>query len=897
MTRHHFAYLLSPCLIALCCAAQQPSPPAAAASSAPSQAQTSPAPAAIPANKEITDARAKLKAVESAGKGNTTELAGAINNLISAQLDANAVSAETLELATRELAVAEAAAGERSRAYVNALGDNSEVRVKLDRVAEARPWAEQALEIAQREFPETEEGINAADELAFVCNALGDIPCTRRADELAISIERKTAASAGPDREWDLAYTLNNYADLLRQLPGQEDAAGAAELEAYTIARRVRPDDIHVGLFEQNLATHYMRIQDFPRAIEHFNSTIVLLTKSFGPDSPWIMSTMGNLASVYSRSGQFDLAWKSYERALDNPGETWDVQAHQHADFARSLASGGKLQRAIEEGLLANRMGRESFSLQARLLPERQALAYDQRRAHAVDTALSVLARHPDLPSATTYEEVIRSRALVADEMARRQRNLNALDDPEVARLLDELNRARADLLALEKQPRRKNGSNEPNDQATDRMEKIERQLAERSAAVREDRTALAATMESLRKALPPHSALVSYVSFGRRAVEKVDPARTETPSYMAFVLLSDSSHAKIFDLGEAKPIEDAIARMRASADAEAHGTGLGSTRNERAFREAGLQLRRLAWDPLQPAIAHVQSVIIVPDGLLHLVPFAALPVANGYLVERPQVIRMISSERDLLVATAPSTRTGLLAIGSPQFDVADSSTPPARLRDTPVSCEAFQNATFAPLASAATEVRDIGSTWQRFNPGENEQLFTGDQATRARFLDEAPRSRVLHLATHAFLLDRSCGDGNPLLHSGLVFAGANRNRQASILTAQQIASLDLRGVDWAVLSACNTGGGELSDGEGVLGLERAFRIAGARSVVMTLWPVDDHMTATFMHEFYTERLVRRASTAEAAWGASSTLLRERRSAGQSTHPWYWAGYVASGLD
>jgi CHAT domain-containing protein len=166
---------------------------------------------------------------------------------------------------------------------------------------------------------------------------------------------------------------------------------------------------------------------------------------------------------------------------------------------------------------------------------------------------------------------------------------------------------------------------------------------------------------------------------------------------------------------------------------------------------------------------------------------------------------------------------------------------------------------------------------------------------TRARFLDQAPRSRILHVATHAFLLDRSCGDGNPLLHSGLVFAGANQGRQASILTAQQIASLDLSGLDWAVLSACNTGNGELRDGEGVLGLQRAFHIAGARSVVMTLWPVDDRVTGRFMHELYLERFASHASSADAVWYSARKLLADRRAAGLSTHPWYWAGFVGSG--
>jgi CHAT domain-containing protein len=191
--------------------------------------------------------------------------------------------------------------------------------------------------------------------------------------------------------------------------------------------------------------------------------------------------------------------------------------------------------------------------------------------------------------------------------------------------------------------------------------------------------------------------------------------------------------------------------------------------------------------------------------------------------------------------------------------------------------------------------VKDISSTFKRWNGAEPEQMLTGDDATRLRFLDAAPQSRVLHIATHAFLLDKSCGNGNPLMHSGLVFAGANRSRNDSILTAQQIASIDLRGVDWAVLSACETGGGELKDGEGVLGLERAFRVAGANSVIMALWPVDDEVSGEFMRNLYAERFGRRATTADAVWNASRKLLKDRQAAGKSTHPWYWAGFVGSG--
>jgi CHAT domain-containing protein len=293
--------------------------------------------------------------------------------------------------------------------------------------------------------------------------------------------------------------------------------------------------------------------------------------------------------------------------------------------------------------------------------------------------------------------------------------------------------------------------------------------------------------------------------------------------------------------------------------------------------------------------IGDARLAIVVPDGLLDLIPFGGLPDGKGYLVEHGPVIHTLSSERDLVPSAGETKKTGLLAIGSPMFDLAETALAPSPLRDGPSSCDDFRKLDFRPLPGAAEEVSDIGSTWRRWNHGEQSALLTGADATRARFLDEAPRSRVLHVATHAFLLDASCGDGNPLLHSGLVFAGANRSREASILTAQQIAAMDLNGVDWAVLSACNTGNGELKEGEGVLGLQRAFRIAGARSVIMTLWPVDDDVTRRFMHELYAERLGQHASTADAVWHSARKLLLERRAAGESTHPWYWGGFVGSG--
>jgi len=845
---------------------------------------------AKPGIDNIAQCREALRKAEAEHPGDTMEVAEALDALVSSQIDAASVDRGTLAEVNRQVQVAEAAAGPRSKAFFEALGVQVEVLVALTHASEARPIAERLFEAAQQTFPDTDDASTAADELGTVCSTLGDFPCALRAYETSLAITRKISGNDSAD----LISPLNNLGSLKFRMKDFEGSIAANE-EALALAHRLTPHEEHIGILENNLGADYIRVQKFDKALEHLNRAIDLVKKLYGPDSPLYMQVNDNLANLYNRTGQFSSAWKAYEFSLGNRFEPVDQRAETIAMFARSLAQGGNPTRAIEEGLTSARMSREMFVLEARTLPERQALAYDATRPHGLDTSISVVLKHPELPTAEIYQEIVRSRALVADEMARRQKNLNANNDPETAHLLKELNDARNELLIAGNAHSDTISREESVNAAQDRMEKIERSLAEQSAALRIDERIYQATTEDVRRNLPAHSVLISYVLYRQRVVDRLDPTNTDTPCYVAFVLHPDSDQIHIFPLGVAAPLDELIRKARAAADAEAHSGGLGSTRNERSYRQAALALRQRIWDPLRAETGNAHLALVVADGNLNLIPFASLPQGNGYLVEHGPVIHTLSSERDLVPADEAKKRRGLLAIGSPTFELAGSTLPPSTLRGATPTCEEFNKMEFQPLPGTAAEVSDIGSSWQRWNSTEPAQLVTGDNATLARFLADSAHSRVLHVATHAFLLDKNCGEGNPLLHSGLVFAGGNHGATQSILTAQQIASLDLRGVDWAVLSACNTGNGELRDGEGVLGLQRAFRVAGAHSVILTLWPVDDDATRRFMHGLYAERLGRHSSTADAIWNSSRELLLERRAAGKSTNPWYWAGFVGSG--
>jgi CHAT domain-containing protein len=319
--------------------------------------------------------------------------------------------------------------------------------------------------------------------------------------------------------------------------------------------------------------------------------------------------------------------------------------------------------------------------------------------------------------------------------------------------------------------------------------------------------------------------------------------------------------------------------------------------------------LREAIWDPLVPALAGSKRVFLVADGAIDGVNVAALPSGDGrYLIESGPLLHYLTAERDIVrEKTTEVIGKGTLIVGGPDFDAftgqgaeaADGGAagPPAR-RVRP-QCPEFTGLVFEPLPGSASEADEIAAAAV---PREAVIRLSGATASREAFVRDAPGHKVLHLATHAYVLPERCGAHQPLLRSGLAFAGANGRSAAGgvpgaddgILTAEEIASLDLSGVEWVVLSACDTGLGEVRAGEGVVGLRRAFEGAGAGTVIVSLWDVDDGAARAFMRALYAGRRSG-LPTAEAMRQAGLGILARQRALGRSTHPYFWGGFVAAG--
>ena len=434
----------------------------------------------------------------------------------------------------------------------------------------------------------------------------------------------------------------------------------------------------------------------------------------------------------------------------------------------------------------------------------------------------------------------------------------------------------------------------------------------------------------------------------------------TAIPSYVAFVLRPESDAPAVVYLGRADSLDPLIARWRRELMAGITQPAATAQETEQALRATGTGLRRKLWDPIAAHLQGVQRLYVVPDGAINLVPLTALPTLRGrYLLEDGPVVHYLSAERDLPAANqspAQPGRGGLLAVGGPSFAdgslFAALSRPPApgrtdtrdkipalvnptsSTRSGATNCIGYSSLQFSALPGSRREVQEVAALWR--DAGSQEpasQVLLGRDASEGAMKRLAPGQTILHLATHGFFLGGECGPANdktrsvgglvtsgkpkavfastnarrkelpenPLLLSGLAFAGANRRAAAGhdeddgILTAEEVASLNLQGTEWAVLSACGTGLGEIKAGEGVVGLRRAFQIAGARTVIMSLWSVDDQATRLWMRALYDGRLNKNLNTADAVREASLTVLRARRARGQSTHPFYWAAFVAAG--
>jgi tetratricopeptide (TPR) repeat protein/CHAT domain-containing protein len=861
---------------------------------------------------------------------------------------------EAQDLQERALAINRKIFGDRHVEVAFQLNDLANTRVARGDYAEARKLYELALDLAIKHFGSDHLDVATfSNNVALLYAQLGEFDQARDRMDRAVEIWQRVL---GPGHPY-VGYAFDSLAEVFSNWGRFEEARRLYERALDVRTHALEPDHRDIAQTLTSLADTLGHLGDLRQAADYSHRAVQIWNRVRPSHDPLytralvVQAQLSLLAGSARAAGQFTRAIARLEEVF---GTGHAEIAAARTGRAAALAQRGRHADALTEALRAEDIGREHVRGTTRYLAERQALFFAGRRPPALDIALGALRRAPpsDSDNARVLDAVIRSRALVLDELATRRRTTIDARTPAIEASARALVGARQRLANLAVQGP---DASHPElylpllAQAQRDKEQAERVLAEHSVRFRTELTRTHTGLDDIRTALPPRTSLVSFIRYTDSATaSSPEGRRGAAGSYAAFVLHAGERQVSFVPIGGAASLESSIARWRRAVSVPPQVNSASRTETDLLYRRAGNALRRRIWDTIGPRVRRAASVFVVPDGRLNLVSFASLPRADGgFLVEDGPAIHYLSAERDLMLATHRSGTGGLLAIGAPAFDTESlparvhapsNRSPDASLaggtgmRQPGPTCAGFADLIFGPLPAARREVDEIASIWTGAGSAATTASEAGDTPARSRVLVGmdateaavkrlAPGHRVLHFATHGFFLGSGCpassdagkrgvgglstartlGDSleNPLVRTGLALAGANRRRQGEredgILTAEEVAGLDLDSVEWAVLSACDTGIGELKAGEGVLGLRRAFQIAGAHTVIMSLWAVDDESGREWMRALYDARIRQQLDTIDAVRRASVVVLEDRRRRARSTHPFHWAGFVAAG--
>jgi CHAT domain-containing protein len=638
-----------------------------------------------------------------------------------------------------------------------------------------------------------------------------------------------------------------------------------------------------------------------------------------------VANSLNNLASLYYNQGKYAEAEPLYQRALRIREKALGLE---HPDVAISLNNLAALyyaQAQPEKAEVFFQRGLENlFSQFERYFPymsEKDRLAFLDTVSHRfplyASFCFSYGVRNPVL-AARLYDSLLWRKGLVASGMAALRSQILSSGDRQALALLDQLN-AKRTLLAnfLNQQPKDRAEWKKTSERLSREADEIERQLARTTSAWAEQKRLARATWRDVQKALAKDEAAVEIVRFpfhdGKRWTGKT--------YYAALVITSESTTAPtLLALGEAEKLEggplEEYRRQVVTRDKS----------DDKSTRTTGAELYNIFWRPLEPALAGKKRVYLSPDGALNQVSLGVVLAEDGRLLMENRDLRLVSSTRDILRQKQGLAAGSAVLIGNPNFNLSEAqqrsaarALRPAKEPEVLLAAALGgrrsgeqRGRALEPLPGTKAELQSIQSLLGK--KGWRVEVYDGDNALEER-VKNVSRPRVLHLATHGFFLrnqefarrplgvDRPSGREDPMLRSGLYFAGANRaltgggataDLDDGVLTAFEATGLNLHGTELVVLSACGTGLGRVESGEGVFGLRRALEMAGAEAVLMSLWSVPDQETQELMRLFYEKWLAGKEKHAALREAQLEMRQKVKERYGEDL-PFYWGAFVLVG--
>jgi CHAT domain-containing protein/tetratricopeptide (TPR) repeat protein len=839
----------------------------------------------------------------------------------------------------RSLAVDEKAYGPEHPSTALDLSNLAVVLERERKLDEARATGQRALAIRQKVLgPEHPDTLRSVEILAAIFHGLGRLDEARSLHERALAIQERVLGPEHPD----VATTLHNVAALFES---QRDYAEAAAHYRRALAIREKvlgpehPDSLTTL---SKLAGTQMLSGDLDGARRSFERVLALREKALGPEHPDTASTRNNLALTLEFQGQCRRALPLFEQAtatwqrlfgLANPNTVRGLQNLAGCLFDLRDDEGARqvVSKALQ-GVRAYTFARIAPTSDSDVvLAMHQLQDVTEQWISAVDRSR----RGDDDVYAAVLEEKGRSF-----QLSQTRRNaLSTNTDPRLEPVVGRLQTVRAAMSNLFS--RRDAADHGPEEQELAQL-RTERDGLETELAKAVDTSAglPRATPDAVRRALPKECALLDFVehrSYERaewRGDEVVKPGAWGEPRLSVWISCAASDTTSWVDLGPSAPIESAVAALLEAVDGEAAARGAGAvsaaapegSAATSKRRAQARQVRRLVWDPLLPRLAGATRIVVVADGPIATLPFGILEKEDGKAELEERSFQQVEDPARLVAGHPAETRPdapnadALTSVGGVDYDEACAAVPDATRVVADLRGPFVSN--WPALANTGVEADAVAAIHARRFPKSERTSLHGRDASEERVKAALGRSRYVHLATHGYFdvaglvsitdsvrgrRERAQLHGDerglvagywPQFLCGVVCAGANHpppGRDDGLLTGDEVSGLDLSSCDLVVLSACRTAVGRRQAYEGVQSLTRSFRLAGARTVVSSLWQVRDDSTKDLMLDFYDRLWNKNESKLDALRDAQIDMLKKNREKYGDTLPATWGAFVLTG--
>lgn len=822
------------------------------------------------------------------------------------------------------LAVREKTLGPVHAEVAHTLNNLAVLYMDLARYGDAEPLLQRAITIRQKLLgPNHPDVGQALQNLAELYRQQAKYDKAEPFYRQALGIYEK---ALGPDHV-EVA-TTNNNLGLLYYYRKKYAEAEPLLLRALAIRQKVLgPDHPFVAIALNNLALVYTFQSKLSSAEIFWRSALQSTEKTLGADHVRVARQLNNLAGLYWIQNKYAEADPLLRRALlirekslvpSHPDVGSSLENLAINDFARDMPEEAeKLFDAALNNIL------QQFQYHFTYMTEKERLTFLDGVSNLFPIYFSFCTNYRDKNPALIgkfYDIVLAQKGFVAGSVAALRKKIEASGDREALELLDQLTAKKSQLSRLlTAQPIDRDQWKKTLEQLQQETEALEQQLVKRSTYLAEEKRYARATWQDVRKALKPGEAAVEFVRF--RLHKGND--WTKTTYYVALIVTPETITNPIFVLlGEDNKIEGPLLDQYLE-----HVTVRGLA------VEGRKTLHESFWKPVESAVGDAKKIYLSPDGILNQVSPGLIPTNDGRLLIEKYDLRVVSSTRDILRERKSSTENSAVLVGNPNFAL-DKAQHEAALRELrrsePSTSSGFQGVSqtlpastrtllfttrrsLPPLPGTKTEIRTIEGILKK-------RAWKSEIYMEAQALEETIKRvrhpRILHLATHGFFLpdaerarqlfasELPSTYEDPMLRSGLVFAGvdktlsgeaANGEADEGVLTAYEAMELNLQGTELVVLSACETGLGTVKNGEGVFGLRRAFVVAGAETILMTLWSIPDRETQELMALFY-EKWLLLGKEKHAALREAQLEMRERVKARYGKDlPYYWGAFVLVG--